>query len=94
MAGRADVISGVVRGPSGEPVKDARVSFTSGPVALPDTAALTGDDGSFSLSAPAPGEYSISFNADGFAPKVITVTAGEGEKTRLDVRLKKRRGPG
>jgi uncharacterized GH25 family protein len=89
MTGKANVISGVVRGPSGKPVPDARVSFTNGPVPLPDTAALTDDNGSFSLSAPSPGAYTIEVNADGFAPKSVTVKIPGGEKTDLDIRLKK-----
>lgn len=89
MAGKASVISGVVRGPSGKPVPDARVSFTKGPVSLPDTAALTDDKGSFTLSAPSPGAYTIEVNADGFAPKSATVKVPGGEKTDLEIRLKK-----
>ena len=89
MTGKASVIYGVVRDPSGKPVADARVSFTKGPVSLPDTAALTDDNGSFSLSAPAPGAYTIVVNADGFAPKSATVKVSGGGKTDLDVRLKR-----
>lgn len=53
------VISGQVRDSEGRPVAEARVSFAGGPVPLPDIAAMTGEDGSFQVAAPVPGEYSI-----------------------------------
>lgn len=54
-----EVIHGIVRGPDGRPVEEARVCFISGPVPLPDVAALTAVDGTFQLTAPVPGRYSI-----------------------------------
>lgn len=54
------VINGRVRDAAGRPVAEARIGYVSGPVPLPDIAALTGEDGSFVLAAPAPGAYRIS----------------------------------
>ena len=62
----ASVISGVVRGPDGKPIPNARVYFTSGPVPLPEIAAMTDKSGEFSLTAPAPGEYVIEAVTDKF----------------------------
>jgi hypothetical protein len=87
MAGKPSLISGVVRNPSGNPVTDARVYFTAGPVPLPEIAALTDSNGAFSLSAPSPGIYSIECNADGFAPKAATVTVASGQKVHIDIQL-------
>lgn len=81
------LVSGTVRDAGGEPVQGARVYFASGPVPLPDIAALTGADGSFSLSAPAPGNYELECAADGFDAERATVEVAEGAETRLDLRL-------
>jgi hypothetical protein len=53
-------ISGVVLSEEGTPIKDAVVSLTSGPVPLPDIAAVTGDDGEFTMTAPAVGQYAVT----------------------------------
>lgn len=88
MAGKASVISGVVRDASGKPVADARVYFTEGPVPLPDIAALADSNGGFSLSVPAAGTYGIESAADGFAPESATVAVASGQDVRLDFQLK------
>ncbi len=67
------VITGRVRDHTGEPVPGARVFFASGPVPLPDVAALTGPDGVFRLTAPAPGEYSV----------MCTLASGDRRLARL-----------
>jgi hypothetical protein len=54
-----EVIHGVVRDEDGRRVEAARVFFASGPVPLPDVAALTAADGTFQLTAPVPGRYSL-----------------------------------
>lgn len=53
------MINGIVRDRSGRPVAEARVYYMSGPVPLPDIALLTGADGTFRLTAPVAGTYSI-----------------------------------
>jgi hypothetical protein len=85
---RPAVIRGTVLTSVGEPLGGARVFFVRGPVPLPDIAALTADDGSFSLSAPAAGDYEIGASADGFASSSATVHVTEGGGPDLRLRLK------
>lgn len=84
----ASVISGVVRGPKGKPIANARVYFTSGPVPLPEIAALTDEDGKFSLTAPAPGEYVIEGAADDFSPRSSKVTVKGNQPVTVELPLK------
>jgi hypothetical protein len=88
MARSPSVISGVVRSPEGKPVSNARVYFTAGPGSLPDVAALTDEDGKFSLTAPAPGEYVVESSADEFGARSSKVKVKGGEEVRLDLKLK------
>jgi Carboxypeptidase regulatory-like domain len=88
MARTPSVISGVVRGPDGKTVSNARVYFTAGPVPLPEIAALTDDSGEFTLTAPAPGEYVIESAADEFGARSTKVKVKGGEQVRLDLKLK------
>jgi uncharacterized GH25 family protein len=80
-------IFGVVLDPSGKPVPNARVSFTRGPVALPDIAAVSDPNGRFSLTAPAPGAYSILVNAAGFEMKEVDATVAGQDSKSLTVQL-------
>lgn len=94
MAQQATVISGVVRDPRGSPVAQARVYFAGGPVALPDIAALTNDEGVFSLSAPIEGTYAIACAAEGFPASFARVTVMATRKAKIQIRLKAgSRGP-
>lgn len=54
-----EAIHGLVHDQHGRPIEQARVCFVSGPVPLPDVAALTDPNGTFLLTAPVPGTYSI-----------------------------------
>ncbi len=85
----ASMISGVVRDASGEPVRDARVYFTNSPVPLPDIAALTNDEGEYSLTAPAAGTYKIGCTADGFAPLTREANVERGANAKVDFQLKR-----
>ena len=78
------VVAGRVLGASGMPLADARVAFAEAPVPVPDIAAVTGADGRFALSAPAPGLYVVIAAADGHVPAQVTVEV-RGE--RIDVEL-------
>jgi hypothetical protein len=84
---RPAVVRGTVLTGSGEPLGGARVYFVRGPVALPDIAALTAEDGSFVLSAPAAGEYEIGAAADGFASSEVSVRVAEGDSARVTLHL-------
>lgn len=82
------VISGVVRGPDGRPIANARVYFTSGPVPLPEIAAITDAKGEFSLTAPAPGDYVIEGTADEFKPRSSKVKVKGSAPVRLELPLR------
>jgi hypothetical protein len=84
---RTAVIRGTVLTGSGEPLSGARVYFVRGPVTLPDIAALTAEDGSFVLSAPAAGEYQIGAAADGFAPSDVSVSVAEADIASVTLHL-------
>ena len=88
MAGPT-VISGTVQGPGNKPVAGARVYFTDGPVAFPEIAALTDDNGRYSLTAPAPGEYVVACAADDLAGKSRTVKVKGGKGVVLDFQLER-----
>lgn len=80
-------ISGVVEDAAGRPAPYARVYFVSAPAAMPDTALLTGEDGSFTLSVPVAGQYQIGINADGHQPLTAHAVAGAGQGAPLRLRL-------
>lgn len=81
------LLSGTVHDPEGRPVAGARVLFASAPAPMPDIAALTGEEGRFTLSVPVPGKYSLAVHADGFAPaKVICdVPSANAETLRIEL---------
>lgn len=54
-----EAIHGLVLDQDGLPIEQARACFVSGPVPLADVAALTDANGTFQLTAPVPGTYSI-----------------------------------
>jgi hypothetical protein len=85
----AQVIRGVVRGPEGSPVAQARVFIAEGPVPVPDVAILTDDRGQFALAAPEPGTYRLTCSAEGFAQGSESVEAG-GQETHVEIRLGRR----
>jgi hypothetical protein len=81
------LIRGVVRDPSGSPIPEARAYFVGGPEPFPDIAALTNEQGEFTLSAPAPGTYRIECAAEGFSSRPTAVDIGEDQETGLEIRL-------
>lgn len=85
-AGHPGLIAGVVRDASGAPVEDARVYFTDAPAPTPDVAALTGADGSFSLTAPVEGTYTLECSAEGFAATRATVASRDVAGVELTLR--------
>lgn len=87
MIQSTSVIFGVVRDLSGNPVPKARVSFTAGPVPLPDIAALTDAKGTFTLSAPVPGEYIIEVVSDEFVKKKEKITVESNHEKHIDITL-------
>jgi hypothetical protein len=81
------LISGLVTDESNVPIAMARVFVTASPVALPDIAALTGEDGVFRFSVAAAGHYTIGCAADGFSPATATVLASPGQESEVVFRL-------
>ena len=84
MAG--SVISGTVTSAGGEPLVAARVQFVQSPVPMPDIAALTNEEGGFSLGAPVAGTYGILIAADGYlnASETIEIT---GEQAQIEISI-------
>jgi hypothetical protein len=52
-----------------------------------DVAALTGEDGSFTVIAPAPGEYRVGALAGGFQPgeTTVQVTGTKSQEIRIEL---------
>lgn len=67
------------------PIAGASVMFSRGPVPVPDVAQLTGSDGKFELSAPAPGKYRILVNAPGFSVREKTVDVVRGAAQDVEI---------
>lgn len=80
------LISGRVLDREGRPVAGARVFFSRSPVPVADMAMVTGDDGSYTMAAPAAGTYEITTFADehGSAKAVIDVSDAD-EQVELNV---------
>jgi hypothetical protein len=87
MTSQPALIAGRVLQSGGRPIAGARVLFTSGPVALPDIAALTDDTGRFSLAAPWPGDYVLEVVADGFHSQRVSTSVGTRETREVNVEL-------
>ena len=83
MTSQPALITGRVSQSGGQPIAGARVLFASGPVALPDIAALTDGTGRFTMTAPAPGDYTLEVVADGFQSQRISTTVAMGEAREL-----------
>lgn len=72
-------ISGQVLDPEGRPIGGAAVYIVASPVSMPDIAQLTDDEGRFTLSAPAPGRYTVGARSDRWgAAQAEVEVAGEG----------------
>ncbi len=78
------VITGTVRDLKGRAVAGARISFVESPIPLPDIAALTAANGTFSLTAPVAGIYRVACYADGFASQSRTITVDAGSRITLN----------
>ena len=80
------LISGRVVDERGRPVAWARVMFTRSSVPVPDIAAVTAEDGTFTFSAPAKGSYELLAVSDeqGRGTASVEVT---GERHEVEMRL-------
>jgi hypothetical protein len=86
LTGQPRVIAGVVRDEGGAPIEDARVYFTDTPAPIPDVAALTGADGSFALTVPVDGTYTLESRAEGFAATRATIDSRDAGGIELTLR--------
>jgi hypothetical protein len=87
MPAKPIIVAGVVRGPGGEQLPQARVFIARGPVPVPDIAALTDAEGRFALSLPAAGSYDVACVAEGYAPLSTTIEVAEQRELPLELRL-------
>lgn len=80
------LVHGHVVDKQGRPVAGARISWASGPVALPEVMLLSDGDGGFTLSAPAPGRYELRCDSDdhGSAQQALQAS-GKALKLRLQL---------
>ncbi len=84
---RIRTVSGIVVDTNGRGVAGGRLFFTSAPQAVPDVAAVTSSDGSFTLTAPRKGAYTIECVADGFRRTTVNVNIAQGDVTNVEIRL-------
>lgn len=80
------LISGKVVDEQGRPVAGARVFISRSPGPVPDTALVTGEDGSFTLSAPMAGKYEITSATDEQSAKANVDVSGEHHEVELRVK--------
>lgn len=81
------VIAGVVKDKNGSAISGARVSFVTGPIPLQDIAALTDVNGSFVLSAPTPGEYTVEVLSEGFSAKKVKIATESNQEEHIEIKL-------
>jgi hypothetical protein len=79
-------VAGRVLDSAGRPAAGATVMWLSGPVALPDVALLTQADGSFVMSAPVAGHYTLACRRDPDGVARVDVNVGP-QGARVIVRL-------
>lgn len=84
MTSKPTIIRGVVQDRNGNPIAGARAYFIAGPVALPDIAAVTDEDGRFTLTSPANGSYQIGCATDQASTSVKVEVAGHD----LDIEIR------
>lgn len=80
------LIRGRVVDAAGRPVAGARVMVDAAPVAMPDIALLSGEDGGFVLAAPAPGAYRLRAVTDASGEALGAVEVGPGD-AMIELRL-------
>lgn len=79
-------LAGVVTSPAGSPVANASVSVTNTATGR-SSQAQSDAAGLYSLQGLAPGAYTVSVSAQGYAPKTVSVTLNGAGTQRLDLPL-------
>lgn len=81
-------IRGRVVDAQGRPVRGAAIYVESAPVALPDIAATSDEEGVFTLAVPAVGRYTIGANAGDYGRASVDVDVQHpGGEHRVEVQL-------
>src|SRR6185436_2332969 len=80
-------VRGVVRDPSGAPVKDADVSIATAERSIVGST-RTDAQGAFVIDVPVPGVYLVAINAAGFAEARLSVTVSASGAQPVDVVLR------
>jgi hypothetical protein len=91
------LIHGVVRSSGGVPIAEARVYLTQAPDDVPDIAALSNDEGRFTLGLTKPGTYRLECSAEGHetAGETVSVELAPEESARsLTFELRESRDSG
>lgn len=88
MTTGGSLVQGRAHRTDGGAVVEARVFFSIAPVAVPDVALLTDDQGRFTLFAPAPGHYEVACHAEGLKPVTVPIDIPAGQKeVQVDIEL-------
>lgn len=80
-------ITGIVRGPDGNPVAGANISLTS-PVLLMPRSAVTDATGRYRIQLLSPGEYVIRVSMQGYIGSQATLRVASGSVMSSDLRLR------
>ena len=82
----AAALAGVITSPAGSPVANATISITNTATGR-SSQAQSDAAGLYSLQGLAPGAYTVSVSAHGYAPKTVSVTLNGAGTQRLDLPL-------
>ena len=83
------MIRGTVRDVDGRPLANARVMYAAAPAPVPDLAALTDAEGSFSLEAPGTGTYEVMIVADGYGRAHLAVEVSDTGEAEVNAVLER-----
>lgn len=82
------IVRGKVIGPNGEPVREASIYFVSAPVNMPDVAQLTDDEGQFTLSLSAKGQYVLGVSSDEWETTQTPIEIHGDEPLDVDIHMR------
>jgi hypothetical protein len=87
LMGTGQTIHGQVVDPAGNPVSEAAVYVAAAPVAMPDIALLTDEQGNFTLGAPAAVQYAIGARAEPWAPVQVAVEVNLAQAASVKIQF-------
>lgn len=88
------IVHGKVIGPNGEPVREASIYFVSAPVNMPDIAQLTDDQGQFTLSLSAKGQYVLGVSSDEWETTQTPIEVHGDEPLDINIHMRVPAGGG